>query len=247
MTNTQTKPKLAASNVANASATEIADIVRFLHAQGWTPATSSNFSYRLEPGGKNAAGFAISVSGLDKADFGPNDFLDVDNDGQPLALSSNPNNANPHARPSAEVLLHAAVYRQYPNANAVLHTHSVNGAVLSLLNEPPGGLGNNTPLSIRGFELLKAFEGIRSHTETLRLPVFSNSQDMAALSKEVALTLQEHAAQANPEPLHGFLLAGHGLYAWGETPAQAKRHIEAFETLFDCLLKLKAHGYTHAF
>ncbi len=222
-------------------ATDVAKIVHFLHSQGWTPATSSNFSYRLEPGGESAAGFAISVSGLDKADFDATDFLDVDPDGHPLALSSNPNNSDPLMRPSAEVLLHAAVYRHYANAHTVLHTHSVNGAVLSLLNETAGSL------NICGFEILKAFAGIQSHAETLHLPIFANSQDMVALSTQVAQTLQAYTAQTDAKPVHGFMLAGHGLYAWGETPAQAKRHIEAFEYLFDCLLKLKSHGHTHAF
>jgi|GEM_PF-6747725 len=34
----------------------------------------------------------------------------------------------------------------------------------------------------------------------------------------------------------GFLLAGHGLYGWGSSIAEAKRHIEVFEFLMECRL-----------
>ena len=202
---------------------EVAEVVRFLHAQGWTPATSSNFSCRVNA---EAPVFSISVSGLDKALFSAADFLEVDFEGQPTASKGS------DERPSAEVLLHRTVYRLYPQACTVLHTHSVNGAVLSLLYEREGGL------TIRGFEVMKAFEGLRSHEESLWLPIFPNSQDMTALSADV-----EQALASRPGGAPGFLLAGHGLYAWGETPAQAKRHIEAFEYLFDCLLKLRSYGH----
>jgi methylthioribulose-1-phosphate dehydratase len=33
----------------------------------------------------------------------------------------------------------------------------------------------------------------------------------------------------------GFLVRGHGLYAWGETLAAAKRHVEGLEFLLSCL------------
>ncbi len=33
---------------------------------------------------------------------------------------------------------------------------------------------------------------------------------------------------------HGYLVANHGLYTWGRTIAEARRHVEAFEFLFEC-------------
>ena len=35
------------------------------------------------------------------------------------------------------------------------------------------------------------------------------------------------------QPFHGFLLSGHGLYTWGKDLAEARRHIEIFEFLFE--------------
>ena len=33
----------------------------------------------------------------------------------------------------------------------------------------------------------------------------------------------------------GFLIAGHGLYAWGRDVAEARRHVEGFDFLFECV------------
>ena len=35
----------------------------------------------------------------------------------------------------------------------------------------------------------------------------------------------------------GILVRRHGLYAWGANPFQAKRHVEAFEFMFEYLLR----------
>ena len=113
----------------------------------------------------------------------------------------------------------------------VLHTHSVNGTVLSKLYEHPGGL------CLKDFEILKGLEGVCTHATEIWLPIFPNAQDIAQLAREAEIELRKH------QPVYGFLLAGHGLYTWGETPAQAKRHAEVFEFLFACILQLRSHGY----
>ncbi len=202
------------------------EIIRFLHQRGWTPATSSNFSCRTGvAGNEEVPGFAISVSGLDKETFTLDDFIEVDGAGQP----SNP--AQVHLKPSAETLLHAMVYRLFPKAQTVLHTHSIDGTVLSKLYEAQGGL------ALKDFEILKGLEGVKTHETELWLPIFPNSQDMNTLAKQI------ESALLNRPPVYGFMLAGHGLYTWGETPAQAKRHVEVFEYLFEAILKLRLHGY----
>jgi methylthioribulose-1-phosphate dehydratase len=199
----------------------VADAARAMHACGWTPANSSNFSGRTA----GSPSFAISVSGLDKGALTAQDFLEVDLQGQCL------DSLQTKLKPSAETLLHAVIYQRFPEAQAVLHSHSVNGTVISKLYETQAGLW------LKDFELLKAFEGIKTHDTRIWLPIFPNSQDMIGLSEVVAAQLPEI------QPLYGFLLAGHGLYTWGETPAQALRHAEAFEFLFESILKLRSYGY----
>jgi methylthioribulose-1-phosphate dehydratase len=59
---------------------------------------------------------------------------------------------------------------------------------------------------------------------------------------ELAVRIRERFAtldwsDARRPPCHGFLLSRHGLYTWGRTLAEARRHIEIFEFLFECVAR----------
>ena len=191
---------------------EIITNVRELSAAGWTPATSSNFSMRLD--GRHAA---ITVSGRDKGKLTEADIMVVDFDGNPIATEH---------RPSAETLLHTQLYRRFPEIGCVLHTHSQAQTIASRLY---AGAGH---LRLEGYELLKAFHGNTTHETAINVPVLANTQDMPTLAAQVDALLDEQA-------LWGYLIDGHGMYAWGRDMAEARRHLEAFEFLLGCELELR--------
>ena len=191
---------------------EIIVSVRELAARGWTPATSSNFSMRLDN-----AHAAITVSGRDKGRLTEGDIMVVDLDGRPVATEH---------RPSAETLLHTQLYRRFPQVGCVLHTHSLNQTVASRLY---AGVGH---VRLEGYELLKAFAGQTTHETAIDLPVLPNSQDMRTLAAQVDALLDR-------QPMWGYLIDGHGLYAWGRDMAEARRHLEAFDFLLACELELR--------
>jgi len=193
------------------AAGEIITNVRELAAAGWTPATSSNFSRRLDD--RHAA---ITVSGRDKGKLVEDDIMVVDFDGNPVAT---------HHRPSAETLLHTQLYKRFPDIGCILHTHSQNQTIASRLFAGRGYL------RLEGYELLKAFRGNETHEAELLVPVLPNSQDMHTLAAQVDCLLDR--------PMWGYLIDGHGLYAWGRDMAEARRHLEAFEFLFGCELELR--------
>lgn len=192
-------------------AQELVPAIRELAQLGWTPATSSNFSHRLDT--QHAA---ITVSGGDKGRLTEADIMVVDFEGK--AIGSN-------LRPSAETLLHTQLYRRFPEIGCVLHTHSPTQTVASRLF---AGAGH---IRLVGYELLKAFEGNRTHETEVSVPVFPNTQDMNVLAAQVDALLDKG-------PMWGYLIDGHGLYAWGRTIAEARRHLEAFEFLIGCELEL---------
>ncbi|MDQ3072824.1 MAG: methylthioribulose 1-phosphate dehydratase [Bacteroidota bacterium] len=196
---------------------ELVSAIHFLYLQGWAPATSSNYSFR-DPM-KNQ--YWISRSGVNKEAFFAEQLMAIDAKGEPVYEKSQ--------RSSAETLLHTMLYEN-PGTNAVLHTHSVNNTVLSLLHEQEGSV------SFTGFELQKGIQNVTDHNAILKVPVFRNSQDIAFLSDEV-----RNYYHKNPG-MTAFLLAGHGLYTWGPNIAVARRHVEVFEFLFECKLKLKQYG-----
>lgn len=194
-------------------AREIAEAGRDLGARGWTPATSSNFSRRYD-----ATHAAVTISGRDKGRLGVDDIMLVDLAGNAVGTT---------ARPSAETLLHVQMYRRDPDIGAVLHTHSHNQTVASRLYAPQG------LIRFSGFELQKAITGFTTHESELDLPVFPNTQEMPELVARVDAWLDAG------KPLYGYLIDGHGIYTWGRTMAEARRHLEAFEFLLAVELDLR--------
>jgi len=172
-------------------------------ARGWAPATSGNFSARIDE-----HTIAITRSGTDKGALTRADILMVHLDA-------------PDPRASAEAPLHYALYRDFAEIGAINHIHSPAASVLSRsLTEGA--------LRLEGWELQKAFAGIRSHEAAVDVPVFANDQDTVRLAAAAAARLAE-AGNSTLAP--GYLIAGHGLYAWGASPKDAWRHTEALETL----------------
>lgn len=190
----------------------LVDNVRELAAAGLTPATSSNFSCRLDD-----AHAAITVSGRDKGRLTDADIMVVDFDGN--AVGSD-------LRPSAETLLHTQLYRRFADIGCVLHTHSQAQTIASRLYSGAGHV------RLEGYELLKAFAGNDTHDMHVDLPVLSNSQDMHTLAAQVDALLDRQC-------MWGYLIDGHGLYTWGRDMGEARRHLDAFEFLLRCELELR--------
>jgi methylthioribulose-1-phosphate dehydratase len=186
---------------------EIAAFGRFAASHGWVPATSGNFSCRID-----AARAAVTRSGIDKGAIRPADVVVV-----PIGGPIPPG-------VSAETPIHLARYATDPAIGAVFHVHTVAATVLSRFDESAG------VIRTEGFEMHKTI-GRRTHTGAVEIPVFANDQDTAALAAAIELRLGRDA------DVPGFLLAGHGLYAWGATAADARRHVEGLEFLLACHLE----------
>jgi len=187
---------------------ELATIIARITARGWCPATAGNFSVRL-PG--EPLRMLISPTGVDKSLIKANDLLEITRDGKVL---------QGRGEPSAEYLLHLALYEEL-GANAVLHVHTIWNTVLSKEFLADGAI------RISGFEILKGLEKINTHEHTEVIPVLENSQNMAALAQKLRAVLKQ-----NPN-IHGFLLAGHGSYTYGDSILSAYRHLEALEFLLE--------------
>ena len=194
------------------AAAELAEIGRGFYTRGWALGTSGNFSAVLN---REPLRIAITSTGLDKGRLTRNQILEIDE-----TLTT----FHGKGRPSAETPLHFAIIRGR-SAGAVLHTHSVWSTVLS------GWHASHKGVAIEGYEMLKGLEGVRTHTHREWLPILENSQDMTELADRVARTLEETPG------IHGFLLREHGLYTWGESLAEAKRHVEILEFLMEVLVR----------
>ncbi|ROP59272.1 methylthioribulose-1-phosphate dehydratase [Enterobacter sp. BIGb0383] len=196
----------------NLQLTPLVEACHWIGSKGWAPATGGNMSVR-----ENDRWCWLSESGKDKGTLTTADFLQVE-----IATNSVPSGR----KPSAETGLHTLIYRLYPQANAVLHVHTVNATVLSRIEK-------SATLALNGYEMQKSLSGQTSHLDTLNIPLFDNDQDIDALARRI-----EDRAQTHPLD-YGFLLRGHGLTCWGRSVAEARRHLEGLEFLFECELRLR--------
>lgn len=197
------------------AARTIAAISQRLYEKGWSPATSSNYSMRL-----NTDYCAVTVSGKDKGTLNEGDVMVVDMQGQPAT----------DGKPSAETGLHTQIYRRYANIGAVLHTHSLASTVLTM-HWP-----ERNELVLKGYELLKALDGINTHDTELVIQIFDNTQDIEALAADV------DAAMAAGKIHHAYLIRGHGIYTWAKDMATCFRQIEALEVLLAVELERRKIG-----
>jgi methylthioribulose-1-phosphate dehydratase len=154
----------------------------------------------------------VTASGLDKGTLTPAGLIQIDLGGRVLAGTG---------KPSAETSLHLVLYRDRPDAGAILHVHTVWNTLLSSHYAARGCV------PIEGYELLKALAGVTTHAHLEQVPILENSQDYADLSHRLADALEKYPRA------HGVLLRRHGLYTWGESVAEARRHLEALEFLFE--------------
>jgi methylthioribulose-1-phosphate dehydratase len=182
---------------------------RWCDARGYCPATSGNYSVRLD-----ATTLLVTASGKHKGRLSREDFVVVDYDGRPIAAGV----------PSAETPLHALMFRLDSRIGAVVHTHSIPSTVLGLALQRQGAL------DLDGYEMLKAFPGVSSHETRVSIPIFENSQDIPALAHDVE-------RRWDRARFGGYLLRGHGLYAWGKDIDTAVNAVEALEFLVACELE----------
>lgn len=199
-------------DLAAPSAATLADaLIRactLFHQRGWVPATGGNFSARLAP-----ERVLITASGVHKGELTADDFLVVD-------LHGNPEQSG--RKTSYETGLHTQLYRHDPKIQAVMHVHTVANTVLSRQRDT---------LVLTGYELQKTLPGITDPTAETVIPVFGNDQDIDRLSRQVDRYIKEHSG------VPAYLIAGHGLYTWGDSVAQARHRVEALEFMFECELR----------
>lgn len=197
-------------------AEDLIGVVKFFNQKGWSPATSTNYSVRSEKNNE----YIISKSGVDKSLFSMSDLIKINEHNEIIP----PFNVG-GIKSSAETEIHTYIYRHFPEVTSVLHTHSVLGTVLSHMLLP------EKEMTFEGLELLKGLEGNTTHEMKITLPIVPNSQSMPDLLKNLDGRLAKG--------IHGFLIAGHGLYTWGKDIPSAKRHIETYEFLFECYYAMR--------
>lgn len=191
------------------AADQLIDVGRVFDRKGWVPATSGNFSARLDDGR-----LAITVSGTHKGSLERGDIMLINCQGHSLDGKQS----------SAETLLHTMLYRRFPHIQAVLHAHSLYATLLSRVAKDR--------IVLKNYELLKALPDIETHEAQVVIPIFANNQNISRLAAAVTSSLD------HDDRFHAYLIAGHGCYTWGRSVAATLKQMEALEFLFECEFRL---------
>lgn len=188
---------------------ELASTIRSYNSKGWSPATSTNYSFRhLSDPNK----IYVSRSGVDKSLFSPSDFISIDRKGVPIEESIG-------SIPSAETLIHCVLYDLLPETMVILHSHSIYPILISQQCRDK--------VEFEGYEIQKGFAGQTTHEAKIEIPIFDNTQNMIEFSK---VLIENRETLLN----HSFIIRKHGTYAWGKNLFEAKRHLETLEYLCQC-------------
>lgn len=191
-----------------AGRTLAAESVRFA-GYGWMRGTGGNLSVVVN---REPLLLAVTASGLDKSELTESDVVLVGEGGAPADPAD-------HRPPSAEAGLHAHIAAR-TGAEAVFHVHALD-AVLAGAIWPEG-------VEITDLEMLKGI-GHPAHDTTVRIPVIANDQDMAVEAARFNEVYRDATADTPEVP--ALIVAGHGMYAWGNSVAAARRHLEIVEWL----------------
>jgi methylthioribulose-1-phosphate dehydratase len=127
-------------------------------------------------------------------------------------------------KPSAETLVHTAIYQKIKECRAIFHIHTVHN---NLISEQYGDAGY---VSFSGHEIIKALN-IWEEGAGIRVPIVPNHASIPDLAQAVR--------EVTDPRVPAVLIRNHGIYAWGDSVFAAKRHLEAFEFLFEYQVKLQ--------
>ncbi|OME88041.1 methylthioribulose-1-phosphate dehydratase [Paenibacillus sp. FSL A5-0031] len=194
---------------------ELRDVKELFASRGWFPGTSGNLSIRVGDYNPDEFQFAITASGKDKTIHTPEDYLFVDQDGKPCETT--------RLKPSAETLIHCEIYK-LTGAGAIFHVHTVFNSVISEY------FWDRKSVPVDGVELIKGFN-IWDEEAHIDIPIVSNFAHIPSIVPEITERIVKN--------IPGILLRKHGIYAWGANAFEAKRHLEAFEFIFEYVYRLE--------
>ncbi len=192
----------------------ICELCRQFYDLGWVSGTGGGISIR------GAEGIYMAPSGVQKERIAAADvyLLDGERLGECEVLRA-PASAGLKVSECQPLFYNA--YRDR-NAGAVIHSHSVWAVLAARLASPDGQPG---VFVTEGLEMQKGLRG-KGCFERVEIPIIANTAREAQLTESMA------AAMAAHPDVDAVIVAGHGVYVWGDTWVRAKTQAECYDYLF---------------
>lgn len=193
----------------------IVELCHLFYHQGWVTGTGGGISIR------RGDRIFMAPSGVQKERIDVNDIFVLNGGGEVVERPKKP------LKVSACQPLFMHAYRKR-GAGAVIHSHSMNAMLVTLLYD--------TEYRISNLEMLKGIVGVGAfdlHT----VPIIENTAHEEDLTEALG-----EAIDAYPES-QAVLVRGHGVYVWGKDWVQAKTQSECYDYLFAAALRIKELGF----
>jgi methylthioribulose 1-phosphate dehydratase/enolase-phosphatase E1 len=199
----------------------VCELCRQFFDAGWVTGTGGSISIR------HGNRIYMTPSGVQKERILPDELYVLDIDGAILSVpNQKPGCKLPKLSDCSPLFLHAFQQR---NAGAVLHSHAYCCNLVTSMFE------GESEFRISHQEMIKGIQGY-GYFDELRIPIIENT----AWEHELADSLGE-CIRNNPKAC-AVLVRRHGMYVWGDTWEQAKRHGECLHYLFDVAINMRRLG-----
>ncbi len=175
---------------------------------GWMVGTAGNLSARLPDGS-----FWITASGKAKGRLTEKDFICMNIDGEIIEKP------HPDNRPSAEVSIHQAIYKHFPEAQACYHVHSIEAKLVSRFTQ-------DQTLPLPAIEMLKGLEVWEEHPQ-VSIPLFKNHLEVPKIADDISAWFA-----ISPSQIPALLIRDHGITVWADSTAKAYNYVEVVEYIF---------------
>ncbi|MEQ9366456.1 MAG: methylthioribulose 1-phosphate dehydratase [Leptospirales bacterium] len=202
----------------------ISTMCQNFYALGWVSGTGGGISI------KRGDRIYMAPSGVEKEKIRPEDVFVLDQKGDIVESA-----ANPALKLSECAPLFQSAY-ELRDAGAVLHSHSVNVVLATMLAVRQSGF-----ISTLEFTQLEMLKGVAGHGyyDTFVLPVIDNTPRECDLTE----SLREAIARFPKSP--AVAVRNHGIYVWGKNEIQAKTQAECIDYLCEVKVKMHAAGITN--
>ncbi len=213
-------PTVAPHLDANAALSEqqarelLVELCHQFYHQGWVTGTGGGISVRL------GDRIIMAPSGVQKERMLPSDMFVLDGDGGVLETPDKPFKVSA----CQPLFMHAYQKR---DAGAVIHSHSMNAMLVTLLFDDVFRISN--------MEMLKGIAGVGAF-DLHEVPIIENTAHEAELADTMGEAIDKYPQS------QAVLVRGHGVYVWGKDWIKAKTQSECYDYLFAAALRMKELG-----
>lgn len=199
----------------------VCELCRQFFDAGWVTGTGGSISIRY--GNR----IYMTPSGVQKERILPDELYVLDINGEILHVPPRkPGGRLPKLSDCSPLFLHAFQQRQ---AGAVLHSHAVNCNLVTTFFD------GKSEFKISHQEMIKGIAGY-GYFDELVVPIIENTAHEHELADCLGATIAKYPRAV------AVLVRRHGMYVWGKTWEEAKRHGECLHYLFDIAVEYKKLG-----